>query len=443
LIQNNEQLLFVLADEGSGKTALLNQLNKMATDEYEHWWIQTLNSHPALSPERAFSQMLAALNVRQEGKPLVALQESLRNHIAATRYNGQLPVLFVDDAHQLPLATLKHLVELAMKGEAITQMRVVLFCEPQMTSILAAPEFEIVQQNMTHTIDIPPFTALQIRDYIQFRLKGTQYNTFHPFTSEVLKNIYTESEGIPENINQYAHQILQQFVQERHEPRLSRPQAYSKLIWGIPLVLFLIGITLWLYWNQPKNETILQPLTETIIEPPPPTLYDQQLQTVPETDITIPSITVPTWQVNTEITDSIDSANSSKPSSELARQILPPIQPNTESLAKPTNETEFQTEQLGVKGEKWLRQQNANAYTLQILGVHERLTLKQFLDKHQLNNVAMFKTSYRQKDWYVLVYGIYPNWTQANQALKTLPPELQQYKPWARSIASVQKILNK
>jgi DamX protein len=430
LIQNSEQLLFVQAETGCGKTALLTQLEKMAHNEYEHWWIYTLKCNPALSPERAISQILAAFNVRQEGKPISALQESLRNHVAATRYNGQLPILFVDDAHQLPLGTLKFIIELAMQGEQLTRMRVVLFCEPQITSILATPEFEIVQNQMTHTVDIPPFSDIQVRDYLQFCLQDSRYHTIHPFKSDVIKKIHTDSEGIPGKINQSATQILQQFAQERHELTFSSPLSYSKLLWGIPIVLILIGMVLWFYWQTPDNEDTLPAFlaeTETIIEPPPPSLEDQLPTTaITQETRTIDSstLTVPDWKKH------IEAANANQESS-LSQQI-------TDSASK---NSKNKTEGANLKGEAWLRQQNPNAYTIQILGVHDRLILKKFLDKHSNENLATFKTRHRNKDWYVVVYGVYPTRSQAKQALAKLPASLQENEPWLRPFASVQKAM--
>lgn len=419
LTQNSEQLLLVLAETGCGKTAFLNQLKKIAEKKDEHWWIYILNSSPALSPETLISGILAAFNVRQDGKPTQVLQESLRSHIAATRYNGQLPVLFVDDAHKLPLATLKFVIELAMQGEPLTRMRVILFCEPQMTSILAAPEFEIVQKNMIHTLDIPPFSTTQVRDYLQFCLQGSKYHTAHPFNSEVIKKIYTESEGVPGEVNLYAQQILHQFVEQHPKQILPDSLSHSKLIWGIPIVLVLFSLCLWVYWEsqKPLEELLNSHPQETQLLEPSPSLYEHLPVTSKEA--TLPSAQ-PALSDLSGATNPIDS----EPNTETAQQT---------PGAVPLNE---------IKTEDWLRRQNPNAYTLQILGVHDRLALKQFLTQHNFNEMAMYKTIYHDKDWYVLVYGIYPNRAQASAALAALPESLQQNKPWIRTLASIQKHLN-
>ncbi|MDM8557600.1 AAA family ATPase [Candidatus Parabeggiatoa sp. HSG14] len=434
LIQNSEQLLFVLAETGCGKTSLLNQLNHVAEQQHEHWWIYTLTSNPALSPEACLSIILTAFNVRQDGKPMEVLQESLRNHVAATRYNGQLPVLFIDDAHKLPLATLKFIIESAMQGDALTRMRVVLFCEPQITSILATPEFDIVHNTLIHTLDVPPFSKTQVRDYLQFRLQNSRYNNVHPFNSDIIKKIYTESEGIPGEVNLYAQQILSQFAEQHKLQMRSHSLSHSKLLWGIPIVLVLIAIALWVYWYSPKPpENTLQPQSTNVSLPKEPTspytLYDEIAIEVPETNVT--PVTPPKNGLVLKSTDL-----------------------STQSIGKQANDTTLLTsstedliaknkgEQTEIKGEDWLYRQAPNAYTLQILGAYDHLTLKSFLAKYNLKEVAMFKTSHNNKDWYVLLYGIYSTRSQANAARKELPAALQKdTKPWVRSLASVQKTI--
>jgi len=430
LIQNSEQLLLVLAKNGYGKTSLLKQLKKVASKQDEHWWIYNFVSEPTLSPDSLFATVLAAFNIKQNGKPMPVLQESLRSHIAATRYNGQLPVLFVDDAHKLPLVTLKSIIELAMQGEPLTRMRVILFCEPQITSILAAPEFKIVQNNMVHTLDIPNFSPTQVRDYLQFRLRGTKYADIHPFTSDVIKKISAKSEGVPFNVNRYAQQILHQFEEPHHEPTLNRSPFYPKLPWGIPMVLVLICIALLIYWKYltPIGNNNLQPIDMSFpTGSSPSTLYDH----VP---LTPTRQTTDTGAIPQNLTDlSTDAANFTGSG----------LRPENNAISPTPSVDLTSTTQIGqteVRGEKWLRNQNPNAYTLQILGVHERITLRKFLLQYELDDIAMFKTTHSGKSWYVLVYGVYPTRQQALAALETLPPSLRQdTKPWARSIASVQK----
>jgi DamX protein len=97
-----------------------------------------------------------------------------------------------------------------------------------------------------------------------------------------------------------------------------------------------------------------------------------------------------------------------------------------------------------VKGEDWLLTQHPQTYTLQVLGAHDPLTLKTFLRHHALTDIALFKTDYRDRDWYVLLHGIYPDRSQAMLALQALPSDLRQAtRPWPRTLASIQARIRK
>ncbi len=411
LIQNSEQLLLILAEAGYGKTALLNQLKKTAENQHEHWWIYNHTSTPAISPETFVSKVLTAFNVRHDGKPVKELQDSLRNHIAATRYNGQLPVLLIDDAHKLPLATLKLIIELAMQGESLTKMRIVLFCEPQISSILATPEFKIVHNTLVHNLDIPAFSKTQVRDYLQFYIKNSSYRNTHPFTSEIIKKIYKESEGVPEEINQHAGRILHQFSEHRFT---QTSISYSKLRWGLPIVITLIITAGMIYWKYPVLfEKQVPPIIEQIVT------YDIKATTenLSEHIEAIEPVIIPTI-TNIDINNEISKLP--------VKQILPVIKAS----------------KIEVKNEVWLKKQKPKYYTLQVLGAYDKITLSKFLEQHKLKEVAMYKTSFQGRNWYVLLYGNYSSYSKATTALAKLPASLRNStKPWIRTFGSVQKRL--
>ncbi len=412
LIQNSEQLLLILAEAGYGKTTLLNQLKKTVENQHEHWWIYRHLSTPAVSPETFVSKVLTAFNVRHDGKPIKELQDSLRNHIAATRYNGQLPVLLIDDAHKLPLATLKLIIELSMQGESLTRMRIVLFCEPQISSILATPEFKIVHNTLVHNLDIPAFSKTQVRDYLQFYIKNSSYRNTHPFTSEIIKKIYKESEGVPEEINLQAGRILHKFNEHRFAKTYI---SYSKLRWGLPIVIILIITAGIIYWKYP---TLFKQPVSPIIEPI--VNYDIKITTENLSEHVEAPVVVPTMTyLDTNNEALIDDK-------ELLVEEIPPV-------IKATNR---------VKNEVWLKEQNSKYYTLQVLGAYDKITLSKFLEQHELKEVAMYKTSFQGRNWYVLLYGHYSSYSQATTALAMLPDSLRNStKPWVRTFGSIQKRL--
>ena len=96
----------------------------------------------------------------------------------------------------------------------------------------------------------------------------------------------------------------------------------------------------------------------------------------------------------------------------------------------------------GLYGQHWIKQQNKNHFTLQLLGTHQKNTLPEYLKKFALkNDAATFKSKRNNKDWFTLIYGQYPTKTAAQNAAKQLPKGVA--KPWIRSFASILPSLNK
>jgi septal ring-binding cell division protein DamX len=96
-----------------------------------------------------------------------------------------------------------------------------------------------------------------------------------------------------------------------------------------------------------------------------------------------------------------------------------------------------------VHREAWLLSQPPERYTLQLFGVRQESAVLRFLGAHQLDGpLAYYKTQYRGKDWFVLLFGDYPSASSARQAFMHLPRAARLDEPYARSMASVQASIN-
>ncbi|WP_421868492.1 AAA family ATPase [Motiliproteus sp.] len=87
---------------------------------------------------------------------------------------------------------------------------------------------------------------------------------------------------------------------------------------------------------------------------------------------------------------------------------------------------------------------NRSGYTLQMLGARQEKSVGRFVaSMPEQEKLKRFYTFYKQKPWYVVVYGRYPNRAAAMAAIGDLPPALRARRPWARSIAGVQDDIRK
>lgn len=380
LIQNSDQLLVVMADVGFGKTTFLKQLVAQVD---EHWKMTISNGSPETTEDDLLQELAKSFNIRPEGKTHAVLIENIRSHVAAARYNQQLPVILMDDAHLLPFTTLRTLIELAVIGDPPTRMRVVLFCEPQMSSLFAAPELSFIRNYLIHTIDIPRLSEKQSRFFLQFLLDETNHQTEHPFSGLIIKKLYEESAGVLGEFKQLAHQKLALHLAQQIPTTVeidSSHENWKQNARTLAIIALFASLLIIAYWL--KNR-----FSEMRDAPPPD---------VPQ-ELSLPQ--------------------------------------TTESSAKITN--------FSFKDATWLAKQSPDNYTLQLMGSHSIDNVQNFVRKYHLEGeMAVFSSRYREKTWYVLTFGIYQNSAEAQAALDKLPATLRQTsKPWVRSLRSVQQSL--
>ena len=115
----------------------------------------------------------------------------------------------------------------------------------------------------------------------------------------------------------------------------------------------------------------------------------------------------------------------------------PPISPvpqDAQPKAIPLPET------LNLGGD--LQIASSRHYTVQIGSSSTPDGLHEQARRHKLSNYLVYETVRHGRQWYVMVYGEYPNISTAKKAAKQLPASIQQNKPWVRSLQHVQSELH-
>lgn len=93
-----------------------------------------------------------------------------------------------------------------------------------------------------------------------------------------------------------------------------------------------------------------------------------------------------------------------------------------------------------IHKESWLLKQSAEMYTLQTMGGSEEKAIIQYIRNQPSKNLFSYYHSTRKgKSWFPVLYGVYPSKNAAKKATKKLPLSLLKFKPWARSLKSIQK----
>lgn len=93
----------------------------------------------------------------------------------------------------------------------------------------------------------------------------------------------------------------------------------------------------------------------------------------------------------------------------------------------------------GPHREAWLLRQPPKSYSLQLLGSRSEKSVTRFIEDNRLDlrQTAYYRGNFKDSEWFVLLYGIYPSRNAALEARERLPEALRKGKPWPRSLESV------
>jgi len=476
LAQNSELLLLVTGVRGSGKTSLLNRFLDMDTDSWRHCCI---TANAMMNPDELLVQVAEGFGLPQDSVNFGNVFDVLPKRLTEMKISELMPVLIIDDAHELPTASLAVILKLSeLSDDNERLMRIVLFSEPQISEQLNAPELKEVRHRITHTLDMPLLTEQETAEYIRYRLSVAGLQGEMPFTASQLKKIHKLANGLPGLVNIHAREMLlgTDTAQADH---VSAP--VSERLRSSVLLVLILGITGAVTWyvsydmfdslddDEPEvsKRVVPRPLpllppskkmpetsvvspsadadtpatSEAIPLTPPvansninainPFALPKTMQKTPtpaETSAPSAPVQVPGQPAEPEITAKSEPTVSDKPVTKPQPVAEPPIQPPAKPVAKPA-----------VKS--WLAQQDPAHFTLQIMGSRKRdaVALVQRAHKIEQNSVIV-RTTLKRADWFVLVYNSYPDKDTARAAAAKLPRALRITRPWPRKISDIQAL---
>ncbi len=213
LIQYSDLLLVVTGEQGSGKTTLLQQFLASVQEEMQ---ICRVNAEYGMDAERLLECIARGFEFSSDPEDTNTLAERLSSIL-----DNRQALLLIDDAHRLSIEALATLLELAeLDGPDGKLLRIVLFCEPAINELLAAPSIAPLRDRITQTMEMPLFTEEQTDAYLRYRMKTAGLQTDPPFSAKLVKMIHKGAHGNPARINELAHQALMEMSGEepQHSP---------------------------------------------------------------------------------------------------------------------------------------------------------------------------------------------------------------------------------
>jgi DamX protein len=466
LVEFGDLLLVVSGAEGTGKTTFLNQF-VLAADK--RWHCCRIDARVATTLDSLMGELLRGFGLTAPDDQNQDVEALLCAHLADLRANDEIALVTVDDAQLLTRAASEFLLDLAQPRDDI-ELRLLLSAEPGRLG------FSTDDAKYVHVVVLQAFDEQQSGEYIHARLRYGGLDGDGPFTTTVVEDIHKDSGGRPGAIHFLA---LHTLLANTDTSRLHRRP------WNIPRSMVYLGAALIVAGGaavflrpgpgfEPaasvdagatgKVRGQIAAVTTrtgerrpaaadrdrdvaTIVEQEPEPLAEGITPGTPamESKDALPGVVIvrtsddakglslarssaSTRPANAVVTPGLAKGVTSTTSTEPRALLAGNVTPGTSALA---------SSQIAYDLD-WLSKQEPSRYVIQLVGTRNAAAAGKFVDDHKLgSNGAWFVTSHKNKPWFVVVYGMYPDKVSARAAIKTLPEALRAGSPWPRSVANV------
>ncbi|NKB36498.1 MAG: hypothetical protein GKR93_04910 [Gammaproteobacteria bacterium] len=447
LLEFSHQLLLIRGFARVGKTVFGKHLVENADDD---WLICQLEGNESIGPDQIVKSMLQAHpDILENESETIA---SLDRYLEYCQLNSKVPVLIVNDAHLLERKSIKFILQLIEFRYKETFVRAVLIAEDNFLAVLNEIAEEQSKTNLVHSITIPPFNLQQTEDYINHRLLASGGET-KQLSKKEIGRIFKVSAGIAGDISFLAKQGLSDPAQlggsNIKEQGVSSHTEKSKQLFMLIFAAAALTVLIGLFFMKSEYETSSESKVFNVALPPAKMTSgstEEANDSQPAEDYQINSGSPPPEVERTQVSSSIldDKSASAKAVKKVASA---PASRNSIAAYKTSDKTisngMIQPDEMSLKADSWLLAQAESSYVLQLIGATEMSTISRFIEEAKLNQqeLALYKTSKTGQDWYVLVYGNYPNLPMARAAAKDLPARAQAESPWAKSMLVIHKAL--
>ena len=421
------QTVLLLGATGCGTSTLLDQACELIEEVMDCCFI---NAEESVSSGQLLESLNEQLNFQlpspvSQTDFFVALQSGL-----IIDGEPEPIMLAVDQAHYLSIEGYNLLQELVDLGGGN-------IC------LLIAGEYELEQRltsasfNQKHIklIELEPLTEAQTGDYILGLLRSVGYTGNLPLSNDQLAVLHERCAGNLVEINQLVPSLLD----------VKGSASLSRLRFGIPVahvaavsILAAALIGLWLYHGSDEKPA------DVVIAAEPAGSEKLEAATImlAKTEKVAPRPKVQAVVASAESLkqpDIAEAAIESKPAPVASMAVAERIPAAPVKKAEPTPPVVTARPSMPVREQRLLAYPETN-YLLQLIGLVEEARAREIV-KRYVNRmpVTYFETRLKGKPWFVVVTGPYSDKAAALAGVKVLPAELQRQRPWARSVAGVQK----
>jgi type II secretory pathway predicted ATPase ExeA/ankyrin repeat protein len=207
-IDEQRGLSLLTGDPGTGKTTLLNRLAQDLDETVQFIYLQNSN----LGQQDFIGRLLDKLGLIGPEQPRTAIETEisrLRAHLKRLQEQEQSCVLFIDDAQNLPLETLRILPRLIMADNGGNQLQVVLSGARDLADRLADPSVAAVSRIVAARAQLDPLPTDEIASFIDHQIRAAGSIRSDIFSEGAIREIVQITSGRPRDINRICDKALE------------------------------------------------------------------------------------------------------------------------------------------------------------------------------------------------------------------------------------------
>ena len=474
-ITSGEGIVKVTGEVGAGKTMLCRVLMERLPETVETIYLAV----PSLSRDEMLATIAGDLDLETQGVSTTKLIRALQEKLIQVHAEGRQVVALIDEAHAMPLETLEEIRLLSnLETSHFKLMQIVLFGQPELDEHLSLQNMRQLRERITHSFNLLPLPARDIKDYVDFRLRAAGYKGPELFSPESLKLIGEASEGLTRRIDIYCDKTLlaafavgthtvtpdlvrsaivdTQIIMPQYENR--RRTSWLAVVAGLlagGIIGFLAGRV-----TAPAPTVVHTPAAETKPVTPPVALQPSAAVTAPAA---APMI-APAQSSNVNVSASAANPPPTNSVSVVANETAKPIaadkapantaadgtaaasaaiaSPITDSASGKATATDWLGSRARVDTQR-LEKLPATRYSIQLMTADERErgAIENYLRSasRELNQdrIMIYFSGTTENPRVSVLYGNYADRNEALAELSGIPPKLSQFRPYARTFQAI------
>ena len=455
LASYSELLVAVTGYEGAGKSFIANNLaaQREAPDETLLLTASVMLGMPSILSSIAAHWDMPAIH--DDG---AQAREAIRNEAIDRSEAGGNLLLIIDQADQLDAETLNDIAHFALLA-------------PQAISVIlfGAPGYESHFRNSpaqapVHVLAVEPLSDSEIAALMASVFGDGEVC---PFGDKELADIMMDSGCLPGPALRQGEQILSSATRAvSSSPAGGFPVRNILAIAGVVTAIAMVFIY---QWGASSTDDELSPEIQAQFDSAKDFNYpgaSVEPQAQPEADssdtLALPDRAVVEAESRVAASSDVTALSGSdiQPEGRVVSG-APESVPDTVSDATPVSRAEVQpveataepmntsSEPVKIGTSSYTPDEQAllaseSGYIVQLLGSHSSSGAETFRNQWQsqiTGSLYRYQTTYKGKDWFVVVSGVYSSRAEARAAVNAMPASLRKQSPWVRPLGVVQKVI--